>query len=177
MKFLVLRKVFMVVLLAGALINAGCRQAANRSDSIEPEAEVAVDSTESGNERAVEPASFAATEGGEQESWSSRTDIEELAKQRDLLLQSMAYPTGQVGTSTVALKKATPREVRVGASMFYYLEVTNLTALPLENVAVKDQIAGEFEVKATSSHDVQRSHEGSILWMLGKLGSNERRPI
>ena len=51
---------------------------------------------------------------------------------------SLAYPTGERGTSVMMVEVDTPPQVRVGQSYDYTVRITNLTDTPLHNVSVRD---------------------------------------
>lgn len=84
------------------------------------------------------------------------------------LKTALPYPTGNKATSTVVLEKHFPQKAVVGQPYTYMINVINLTAVPLENVAVSEEIPANFKISA--SEPAVASRLGTkTTWKLGTL--------
>ncbi len=80
---------------------------------------------------------------------------------------SLAYPTGDVGTSAVLIEKFAPVEVNAGAATEYVIRVTNLTSLTLDDVVVTDDVGDNFTISGTTPPSVGSGK--NLRWALGSM--------
>ncbi len=93
-----------------------------------------------------------------------------------------AFPTGSTSSSVLGIKKWAPAEVRVGQPTDFYIEVSNLTNLKLNNVVVSeglsnDEKANSGNFKLTSSSPEVSGDADTLIWNLGNLDPKESRTI
>lgn len=91
-------------------------------------------------------------------------------------VSSMAFPTGSMSTSAVALHQVMPREVRLGKDYGYELHVTNLTEGTLQNVIV----TLENTANQTVISSVPTSNKGAnntTQWVIGDLSGCKTQVI
>lgn len=92
-----------------------------------------------------------------------------------MVVNSLAFPTGEIPSSAILLHTVTPAEVRAGQPYNYELHVTNLTSTTLQSVNVMATAAQNLDVTA-SQPEAQRTANG-FNWNLGNLPANETRVI
>lgn len=85
------------------------------------------------------------------------------------------YPTGMRETSALMVEKMIPCEIVSGQCVDYFIKVTNLTGMALDNVTVTDNISSNFNIK---SADPQGSaNGGQMLWNLGTMAAGTSKTI
>lgn len=92
-----------------------------------------------------------------------------------MVVNSLAFPTGEMPSSAVLLDTVTPAKVRAGKPYNDELHVTNLTSRTLNSVNVMATAAQKLDVTA-SQPEAQRTANG-FTWNLGNLPANETRVI
>ena len=65
----------------------------------------------------------------------------------DMTSRSMAFPTGDQGSSVLLVSKQMPQKIRAGAPFEYKLTVKNISDQPLEGVVVYDRVPSEMSVR------------------------------
>lgn len=98
------------------------------------------------------------------------------ARSAPMVRDTMAFPTGNVSTSTIALERRVPREIQFGRPFAYELEVRNLTDITLHRVAVRDEVMN-FSMDRAEPPAISGSAEQGMVWELGSLGPGEARTI
>lgn len=88
---------------------------------------------------------------------------------------TLYYPTGSRETSALMVEKMIPCEIVSGQCVDYFIKVTNLTAMSLENVTVTDIISSNFAVK--SSDPAGAPAGGQMVWNLGTMAANSSKTI
>jgi uncharacterized repeat protein (TIGR01451 family) len=94
----------------------------------------------------------------------------------DMLRASIGYPTGRRDTSVLWIEKIYPATVRIGQAYKYTVRVTNLGAIPINNVEISEQIPADFNVTSVSP-DFTSNAGGQASWDLGTLQAGEVRDI
>lgn len=92
-----------------------------------------------------------------------------------MVVNALAFPTGEIPSSAILLHTVTPAEVRAGQPYNYELHVTNLTSATLQSVMVMASNAENLDVTA-STPEAQRTPAG-FTWNLGNLPGGETRVI
>lgn len=85
------------------------------------------------------------------------------------------YPTGARETSALMVEKMIPCEIVSGQCVDYFIKVTNLTAMALDNVTVTDNISSNFAVK--SSEPAGSPAGGQMAWNLGTMAAGSSKTI
>ncbi|MFW6032634.1 MAG: COG1361 S-layer family protein [Phycisphaeraceae bacterium] len=113
------------------------------------------------------------------------------AMQPGMTTTTMAFPTGERQSSTLLVTKRMPRQVRLGQPFTYYVEVTNLTDQPMEQVVVFDQpgltqeqaLAREGEPRPgvygfgrTPDQQLAEPARGG-QWQIGRLAGGESKTV
>ncbi len=98
------------------------------------------------------------------------------ATSTEMKSDAIAYPTGNVNTSTLLLRKTYPAVVRTDKPFEYIINVTNLTNFDLNNVNVSEIIPEGFELIGTEPAITQRAGD-SANWSLGKLAPKSTTAI
>ncbi len=88
---------------------------------------------------------------------------------------TLFYPTGSRETSALMVEKMIPCEIVSGQCVDYFIKVTNLTAMTLENVMVTDNISSNFNIK--SSDPVGSPTGGVMGWNLGNMAAGTSKTI
>ena len=88
----------------------------------------------------------------------------------------LAFPTGDRATSVVLLERVAPAVVPIGEDFGYQLRVSNLTALPLDNVAVTETLGDGF-VLASSTPLAVSVRDGQAVWVFERLEPHEQQVI
>jgi uncharacterized repeat protein (TIGR01451 family) len=88
---------------------------------------------------------------------------------------ALALPTGNRNTSVLLVRKVGPNQIMAGKEFSYHIEVTNLTAMGLDNVRVHEQLPQGFDLKSTSK-DVDRDGR-DLTWQIGALAANQTRKL
>lgn len=76
-------------------------------------------------------------------------------QRHDVTSRSMAFPTGEQGSSVLLVTKQMPDKIRAGAPFEYKLTVKNISDQPLEGVVVYDRVPSEMQVRL-SDRDRER---------------------
>ncbi len=92
-----------------------------------------------------------------------------------MVVNALAFPTGDVNSSAILLHTVTPAEARVGQPYSYELHVTNLSTATLQNVNVLASNAANLDV-TTSSPEAAKTG-GGFNWNLGNIPGCETRVI
>lgn len=92
-----------------------------------------------------------------------------------MVVNALAFPTGEIPSSAILLHTVTPAEVTAGRPYNYELHVTNLTSTTLQSVMVMASSAQNLDVTA-STPEFQRTPAG-FSWNLGNLPAGETRVI
>lgn len=92
-----------------------------------------------------------------------------------MVLNSLAFPTGEAATSAVMVHEVRPREARVGQDYPVEIHVTNRTRGRLQSVMVKADNMQNLAV--SSSTPAGNASGGSMMWNLGDLGPCETKVI
>lgn len=85
------------------------------------------------------------------------------------------YPTGSEATSALKVEKSIPCEIVSGQCVDYWIKVTNLTAMTLDNVQVTDTISSNFNVKSTDPAGT--ANAGVMVWNLGSIPAKTTKTI
>jgi uncharacterized repeat protein (TIGR01451 family) len=88
---------------------------------------------------------------------------------------TLFYPTGARETSALMVEKMIPCEIVSGQCVDYFIKVTNLTAMTLQNVMVTDNISSNFAIK--SSEPVGSPAGGTMGWNLGDLAAGQSKTV
>ncbi|MCW5765978.1 MAG: DUF11 domain-containing protein [Phycisphaeraceae bacterium] len=93
-----------------------------------------------------------------------------------MVMNSLAYPTGEVVTSAVVLHEIRPREARANQPYSYEVHVTNRTRGRLQNVVVKADNMQNLSV-SQSSPQGNKGSDGSMTWVVGEMAPCETKVI
>jgi len=85
------------------------------------------------------------------------------------------YPTGMESTSALKVEKSIPCEIVSGQCVDYWIKVSNLTGMTLDNVQVTDTISSNFNVK--SSDPAGTTNAGVMVWNLGSMAAHSTKTI
>jgi uncharacterized repeat protein (TIGR01451 family) len=88
---------------------------------------------------------------------------------------SLMYPTGHAPTSVLEVEKCTPKQVLVNQPFDTVISVTNLTALELTDVRVKEKLAANYEMRSATPQG--RPAPGEVVWIIPTLGPKETKTI
>ncbi|MFM9958584.1 MAG: hypothetical protein ACKVZJ_10945 [Phycisphaerales bacterium] len=88
---------------------------------------------------------------------------------------TLFYPTGSRETSALMVEKMIPCEIVSGQCVDYFIKVTNLTAMALENVTVTDRISSNFNVK--SAEPMGSPAGDQMAWNLGTMAAGSSKTI
>jgi len=88
---------------------------------------------------------------------------------------TLFYPTGARETSALMVQKSIPCVIVSGECVDYFIKVTNLTAMTLENVMVTDNISSNFAIK--SSEPVGSPAGGTMGWNLGNIPAGQTKVV
>jgi len=88
---------------------------------------------------------------------------------------AVAYPTGDMASSVILVEKSVPIEAQVGAPFEYELKVTNLTAMKLEDVVVKDVLSADFQI--ADPPEQVRVKKGMAEWLVGSLNPRQAKAV
>lgn len=86
-----------------------------------------------------------------------------------MVVNGLAFPTGDERTSAVMLHQVMPSEVRAGQPYDYEIHVTNLTTANLQNVVVTSESLQNLLIDSATPAQ-SRSAGGAPQWVLGDLG-------
>ncbi|MBZ0165458.1 MAG: DUF11 domain-containing protein, partial [Candidatus Omnitrophica bacterium] len=87
------------------------------------------------------------------------------------LKTALPYPTGVKASSTVLLEKHFPQKAIVGQPYTYMIKVINLTAVPLGDVSVSEEVPANFKI--SQSEPAVASRLGTkTTWKVGTLAPN-----
>jgi uncharacterized repeat protein (TIGR01451 family) len=92
-----------------------------------------------------------------------------------MVVNALAFPTGEVKSSAILLSTVFPSEVRAGQPYNYELHVTNLTSATLQSVVVSTSQASNLDVTASTPEG--RKAAGGHVWDIGNLPPCETRVI
>lgn len=88
---------------------------------------------------------------------------------------AMAFPTGDMASSAILVRKNLPGEVVAGQPFEYEIVVQNLTNGSLDNVVLTDNMSNNFKLNASNP---QADASGSMIkWNLGTLAPRESKTI
>lgn len=88
---------------------------------------------------------------------------------------AMAFPTGDMASSAILVRKNLPAEVVAGQPFDYEIVVQNLTNGSLDNVVLTDNMSSNFKLNASNP---QADASGStIKWNIGTLSPRESKTI
>lgn len=93
-----------------------------------------------------------------------------------LATASMAYPTGDPGTSSILIERFMPAEAVVGMPVEYETVITNLTALQFDNVVITETADSNFTI-LRSEPGVTKVGASANEWHLGALRPHETMSI
>lgn len=79
-----------------------------------------------------------------------------------------AYPTGDPATSVILLERSSPAEVRVGESFEYTVMLSNLTARPVQNLVLTEELPPDFDLQGIVPEPDRRDGP-QATWNLGTL--------
>ncbi len=82
--------------------------------------------------------------------------------------ESMAFPTGNVGTSVLLVERVFPAEIYAGRPFDYDITVSNLTDMNLREVVLSDYCASNFKM-TSSSPEASAATPPNFTWRLGDL--------
>lgn len=108
--------------------------------------------------------------GGEDKKMNMGT-VTSSSMKEGYLKTALPYPTGNKASSTVVLEKHFPQKAVVGQKYTYMIKVINLTAVPLEDVSVSEQIPANFTI-SMSEPAVSSRLGDKTTWKVGTLGPN-----
>lgn len=89
--------------------------------------------------------------------------------------KTVTFPPGS-SRPVLALRKAAPTHVRVGAVFDYIVTVENQTSVPLDDVTVHAPAADNIRI-AGSSPQAYKNDNGDLHWRLGRLKPQQSRKI
>jgi uncharacterized repeat protein (TIGR01451 family) len=89
---------------------------------------------------------------------------------------ALAFPTGDVHTSSILLHQVLPREVRLNQNYDYEIHVTNITDTTLQNVAVFEEDLENLTI-VSSTPSASRGPGGGAQWLIGDLGPGDTSVI
>lgn len=92
-----------------------------------------------------------------------------------MIVNSLAFPTGEPMTSAVMLHEVRPREARVGQNYPVEIHVTNRTRGRLQNVVVRGEGMQNLSI-VNSNPNGNRTGE-AMLWNLGDMGPCETKVV
>lgn len=88
---------------------------------------------------------------------------------------AMAFPTGDMASSAILVRKNLPAEVVAGQPFDYEIIVQNLTNGSLDNVVLTDNMSSNFKLNASNP---QADASGAVVkWNLGTLAPRESKTI
>ncbi|MCA9395124.1 MAG: hypothetical protein KC900_13060 [Candidatus Omnitrophica bacterium] len=124
-----------------------------------------------GTGQAYYKGSYGDDEKGGDEKQMNMGTVTASSMEEGYLKTALPYPTGNKATSTVVLEKHFPQKAVVGQKFTYMIKVINLTAVPLEEVVVSEQIPENFTI-SMSEPAVESRLGGKTTWKVGTLAPN-----
>jgi uncharacterized repeat protein (TIGR01451 family) len=93
-----------------------------------------------------------------------------------LRVARLAYPTGNMATSVIALERMMPVEVRIGESFEYTVTLTNLTSTRVDDLVLTETLPQGFNVTSITP-SANPSADGTVSWALGSLSPRAKTQV